>query len=418
MATTRSFSTMLNEYLPNSLLQEEMIQRDWLLTNVDKDNSWLGGNLVIPFVGAGASSVEFGQLAGSTDVAEDSFVRGAIASYAEAWGTMLFNETDLMQHGKLSEQNFLKILPDRIENFIQYMKEAVSVNLLVGGSFAKVITDTSLAAGIVEVDHIDRFKLGQKCSLDDDNSSPTTVYIIAIDQNGATVSAGTGTVTVSATRGGAALDISAYTKAQNSKFYHPGSQSAGFNSLRGALLSSANGGDATVLGQTKTAYPHLQAINVSGATITVSNILDKLLDFYTEVRRRGKGNANKLMMSYKHLGSILKLIEVNKGAYKVTATTTKASLYGWTEIEINSVRGPLTIVGIQEMDDDIIMALDMGAMTFYSNGFFKKRMSPDGKEFFEVRATTGFSYLVDVCCFGNLAVKAPGHCGILYSISY
>lgn len=418
MGTTRTFSTMLNEYLPNSLLQEEMIQRDWLLTNVEKDNSWLGGQLIVPFVGAGASSVEFGALAASNDVSEDSFVRGTIASYAEVWGTMLFNETDLMQHGKLSEQNFLKILPDRIEQFISYMKEVVSVNLLVGGSFAKVVVDTDLANGIVEVDHIDRFRLGQKVSLDDDNSSPTSYYVIAINQNGATLSSGTGTVTLSAARGSTAANISAYTTAQNAKFYHPGSQAAGFNSLRGALLSSANGGDSTVLGQTKTAYPHLQAINVSGSTVSATNILDKLLDFYTEVRRRGKGNANKLVLSYKHLGSILKLIEINKGAYKVTATSTKASLYGWTEIEINSVRGPLTIVAVQEMDDDIIMALDMGAMTFYSNGFFKKRQSPDGIEYFEVRATTGFSYLVDVCCFGNLAVKAPGHCGILYSISY
>jgi hypothetical protein len=418
MATTRSFSTMLNEYLPNSLLQEELIKRDWLLTNIEKDNNWLGGDLIVPFIGAGASSVEFGALASSTDVSEDAMVRGKIVGYAEAWGTMLFNDTDLMQHGKLSEQNFLKILPDRVEAFMEYMKEVVSVNLLSGGSFAKVTADTNLGAGIVSVDHIDRFKLGQKVSLDDDDSSPTSYYVIAIDVNAGSGTNNTGTVTLSATRGGAAASLASYTLAQNSKFYHPGSQTAGFNSIRGALLSSANGGDSTVLGQTKTSYPHLQAVNVSGATINATNILDKLLDFYTEVRRRGKGNAKKLVMSYKHLGSILKLIETQKGGYKVTPTGNKASLYCWDEIEITTVRGVLTLVGIQEMDDDVIYALDMNAFTFYSNGFFKKRMSPEGKEFFEVRATTGFSYLVDISCFGNLAVKAPGHCGVLYSISY
>lgn len=53
---------MLNEYLPNELLKEEMIKRDYLLTNVDKDDSWLGGNLIVPFKAAGASSISAGQL--------------------------------------------------------------------------------------------------------------------------------------------------------------------------------------------------------------------------------------------------------------------------------------------------------------------------------------------------------------------
>jgi hypothetical protein len=36
MATTRSFSSMLNEYLPNELLAEEMIKRDFMLNKVTK----------------------------------------------------------------------------------------------------------------------------------------------------------------------------------------------------------------------------------------------------------------------------------------------------------------------------------------------------------------------------------------------
>jgi hypothetical protein len=353
-------------------------------------------------------------------VSEDAFVRGSITGPGtEVWGTMSFNHQDLMQHdGKIPETTFLRILPDRVENFMQTMKQAVSVSLLVGGSFAKVVVDTDLANGIVEVDHIDRFQLGQKVSLDDDNSSPTSYYVIGINVNGATLSSGTGTVTLSATRGGAAADISAYTLAQNSKFYHPGSQSSSFVSLRSALLSSANGGSSTIHGQTKTSYPVLQAVNISGASINATNLLDKLLDGYTEVRRRGKGNADTIVMSYKHLGTILKLIEVQKGAFKVSVNSTKASMYGWTEIEIISVRGTLTIVGVQEMDDDVIYYIDWNALKFFSNGFFKKRMSPDGKEYFEVRATTGYSYLVDICLFGELMVQAPGHCGVLYSISY
>lgn len=96
MATTRSFSTMLNDYLPNELLKEEIIKRDWLLTNCEKDDAWKGGPYIVPFVGAGASSIEFGQLAASTDVSEDAMVRGEVSSQKEVWGTMLLNHRKLI----------------------------------------------------------------------------------------------------------------------------------------------------------------------------------------------------------------------------------------------------------------------------------------------------------------------------------
>lgn len=418
MATTRSFSAMLNDYLPNQLLKEEIVKRDWLLTNAEKDNNWKGASsttgeaaYIVPFVGAGASSVEFGQLAASNDIAEDVFVRGRVTTAKEVWGSMVFNARDLMEHdGKgVSESSFLKILPDRVEAFMQYMKEVVSINLLGTSYFATVTDATDAATGIMIVDKVDRFSIGQKVSLDDDNSSAASYYVTAINVN-------TKAVTLSATRGGSAADVSAYSVAQNAKFYHPGAQSASFQGLIDALLSNANGGGSTLHGVSKLAYPYLQAVNVSGSAISASNILDKIFDAYTEVRTRAKGNATKILMSYKHLGSVMKLIETQKGAFKVAAGQTKASLYGWTEIEITSVRGTLTLVGIQEMPDAQIVFLDPKALVFASNGFFRKQKSPDGLEYTTVRNTTGHQYIVDLCLFGELIVKAPGHCGIIHSI--
>ena len=58
MATTRTFNDMLNEYLNYDLLKEEMTKRDYVLKRVEKDNKWKGGNLVVPFKAAGASSVK------------------------------------------------------------------------------------------------------------------------------------------------------------------------------------------------------------------------------------------------------------------------------------------------------------------------------------------------------------------------
>jgi hypothetical protein len=37
MATNRSFQAMLNDFLPNTLLKEELVKRDYLLSKVEKD---------------------------------------------------------------------------------------------------------------------------------------------------------------------------------------------------------------------------------------------------------------------------------------------------------------------------------------------------------------------------------------------
>lgn len=420
MSTQRTFQDMLNEYLPNKLLKEEMIKRDFILSNCEKDDSWKGGKIIVPFKAAGASSIKMGGLTAANDVSEDQYIRGSIDAYKEAWGTMLFNHRDLMDHsGKVVEDSFLKILPDSIEDFMDVMKMTVSVQLGTGPAFSVVTDATNAATGVMLVTHVDRFQLGMKAQIDDDNSSPLDVYVIAINVNGG--AGNIGAVTFSATRGGAFVDLSAYTVAQNAKFYTDGAQSESFTSIKSVLLSAANGGSANVHGKSKLAYPYLQAVNVAGSSITAANILDQLFDAYTTVRQKAKGKADTFLMSYKHLGSIMKLLEskANGAAnWQIKDEGRKASIYGWDEILVTSVKGTLKIVGIQEWDDDVIAIMNMKAMTFRSNGFFQKRKAPDGKEYFEVRNTTGYQYLLDICLFGELEFTKPGECGIIYGISY
>ncbi len=423
MATTVTFDNMLNDYLTYDLLVNEFLKRDYVFSKVEKDNGWKGGPLVVPFEGAVASSIEFGGLAASNDISEDKFVRGEVSSYKEVWGTMLFNHKDLMQNDRISEQSFLRILPDRVERFMDQMKMVSSVNVLSGPHFATVTNAANAATGVMIVDRPDRFEIGQKCVLDDGDSVQLTVYVIAIDNNArSSVTSMDGSITLSLTRGGAAADVSAYSVAQAAKFYHPGILVGGtatnqFTSLRSSMLSAANGGSSTLYGQSKIAYPYLQSINVSGAAITAGNILDKLFDAFVITRQLGKGNPTECIVSYKHLGSILKLLETNKGAFTVISPT-EASVYGWTEITIGGVKGNLKVVGIQEMDDDIIILMDWRAAKFHSNGLFRKRVAPDGKHYFEVRSTSGYQYLVDMCLFGDLVLNKPAQCGIIYGISY
>ena len=411
MATTRTFSNMLNEYLPEKLLLDELKKRNWALSNIEQDDSWLGGNLIVPFLGAVGSTVTFGSLAAANDIAEELSVRGQVSAYKEVWGSMLFNETDLIQHGKLSEQNFLKIIPDAIVRHADYLSSMISQNLLTGSAVALATADGTVG-GNITVAQPDRFQIGMKVIVDDNNSSPVTGYISTINMN-------SGVLLVVTARGGSTgVDLSAYTVAQSAAIYNDGQQSNGFDNLPSQLLSAANGGASSILGVTKTAYPFTQSINVSGAAITASNILSSIFDAYVTVRRLGGGKPFKVVMSYKNYGSCLKALETQKGAFNVVPNSKKTEVYAYDAIMVGGFAGTLELNAVQEMDDDKIMLLDMSTLKFYTNGGIRRRRAPDGKEFFEVRNTSGFQYIVDHCLFGEFVVNQPKKNGIIFGISY
>ena len=410
MATTRTFQDMLNEYLTYDLLKEELLKRHWLLSNIEIDDGWKGGTLPVPFKGAQASSLKFGGLTAEGDIAEDKYVRGEVTDYIELWGSLLFNHRDLLEHdGKVKEKSFLRILPDIIEDYMAFMKESTSLNMLVGEAKDSALGNGTIGAGI-QVRRPDRFCLNEKIIIDDDDSGPVTGYVRTIDVNSQIV------VFFDARSGGSVVNLSAYTVAQNTKFYVDGAQGGSFTSLKASLLSAANGGSSTLYGQTKTAYPYLQAIQIDGSGVSSSNIIDKLFDGLTRVRTLGKGNANKVVMSYQKLGAIMKILEQDKGAYHIDQKSTKVTSHGWSEIKIMGVKGEIFIVAINEMDDDFIMYLDMRAIKFHSNGMFKKRTAPDGKQYYEVRTSAGYFYILDMSLYGELIVSRPSYCGVMHSI--
>lgn len=416
MSTSRSFQAMLNEFLPVDLLNNEWQKRDYVYSKVTKKDTWKGGSLVIPFEGQQATSVEFGQLAADTDISQDDFIRGTISTQPEVWSSMKFNHRDLMEHnGKIPESTFLRILPNRINVMMDYYKMVASVNMLNGPHFATATVDGT-ALGVLEVDRVDRFQLSQKVVLQDNNTAAATYYVIGVNVNGGTLLSGS--VTLSATRGGAAADISAYTVAQAAKVYHPGALTGSFTSLESQLLSAANGGTANLFGQVKTAYQFLQAVQIDGSAVSATNILQKIFDGYTRKMILGKSAAaGEVLMSFKHFGSCMKIIETSKGAFNVVPNSRKTSVYGWDTIEVGSVSGQmLKLVGIQEKSDSTIFYIDWEGISFYSNGGIKRRTGPDGIQYFELRATTGYSYVIDHCLFGDIVVEKPGAQAIMHSI--
>jgi hypothetical protein len=411
MATTRSFQAMLNQYLPNELLREELVKRDWILQNVERDDSWKGGDLVVPFRGARASSVAFGGLTASSDIAQDIYVRGVISGgYPEVWGSMLFNHKDIIEHDKISEQNFLKLLPDTVEDFMDFMKQCVSLSWLNGPAFA-ALTVSGTSGGVIVVNRPERFEIGQKVFLYDSTEGLSPACYVG------SILMDTATITLYTDRGfGTTINVSGWTVGNSAKVYFDGSQSNGLTSLKLSCLSAANGGTTQLYGQTKTAYPYLQSINVNGSTSTSATILEDIFNAYTVIKNRGKGDPNKAVMSYLRLGYVMTLLEQQKGSYHIDQKGTRVNAFGWTEITIFGVKGRLDVVGIQEMDDDYILFLDLRAMKIFTNGFFRKRINPDGREYFEIRNTTGYQYVIDLCMFGDIVLLRPSYCGILYGL--
>lgn len=420
MTTLALFDDMLNEHLAYDLLMEELTERNWLIKNVQKNQKWKGGTLPVPFRGARGSSFAQGQLTAENDIADYQYVRGTVTDYKETWGSLKFNAKDLHQHvpegarkkGLVNKDSFLRILPDQIEDFVDGMKDMVSTMLLNGGHFATLTGNATANDGVITVDRPERFELGMKVVVDDDNSSALTGYVRAINVN-------TSQVTLyDARTGGAVLDFSAnnMTTAQNAKVYIPGAEDStnAFTSLRSQLLSSANGGSANLFGQSKLAYPYLQSINVSGASVSATNILDQIFDGWTTILKLGKGHADRVVMSYKHIGSVFKLLEAGSGGFRHVET--KASTYGYTEVTVGSVKGTLKLVGVQEMDDDVMYYLDMSAFKLHSNGFFERHIDPNGNGYYIKRATTGYVYITDVRFYGELILHAPCRCGVMYSI--
>lgn len=149
-ATTQSFSDVLKRYMPNELFMTDMKRFNWFWEKVDKKQGWKGGSLEVPIETQEAASYSFGALPATTSVNQHAYQMGTL-SRKELWGTMMFNEKDLDAHDGSMEQSYLKIAPQKIEQFIRRMSDRVSLQLLGDGSIAKLTADGD-ASGNLSVD--------------------------------------------------------------------------------------------------------------------------------------------------------------------------------------------------------------------------------------------------------------------------
>ena len=418
MGTSRDFNVVLNERLHYSLLRNEFVERQWLMKHCNHDEGWKGGTIPIPFEGGSASSIEFGSLPDSTDISTSTYVRGTLSTAKEMWGTLQFRHRDIIEHdGRVNEDSFLKLLPGEIDRFMKRVKNKSSITGLHGYADTQVSTDTGTAGGVIKVDHPERFTKYEKVYVDDDNSSVSAAGFIR------NVNMDTGELTIyDARTSGSVLNLSGFSGSQNGKIYFSGSQpgtALGWTSVRQQLLSSANGGDSTIFGVTKTDYQYTQAINADGSTFSEDNILEGLFNKSVTFKNRCDGNGQSYLMSYKNWAACLKDVNVLKGAYHQDQNSRKSSEYGWDEIEIGGPKGRIKLVAVQEMSDTEIYYVDPKSFTFHSNGGFQKLVTPDGNMYQLARsATTGITYLVDMFLYGDLVCHNPLANGVIHSVDF
>jgi hypothetical protein len=414
--TTALFNNMLKRYMPYELLVESMKKKNYFWNKVNKKQGWTGGSMEVPFEGGEFSGLQFGGLSALTDVGQATYVMGIVTQQPELWGTMLFNEKDLDRTGDL-EKNYLEIVPGKIDQFVSRMSERVSMSLLADGAIAYLTANGSVGAASITVDRPENFTIGEKVMVvDNDTAAGAVVYVTGINM-------ATKVVTIQDRQIGIAspttVDLSAYTTAQNARVVLPGADDSGFTSLASQLLSNANGGSTQLFGQTKTAYPFLQAANFDATAwnpTTGASTLSNLTDCVFTTAQIGKSNTSEIVGSFGLFKNIAKSLEGNR---RFTATDSKSG-YGWRSIEILGPEGAFTLTGLRDMPNKYAYLLDWDGITFHGDEFFERKRHLDGNEFYLTRTAgkgnAGYQYVLDIKFYGDLVVSRPSSQGIITNL--
>lgn len=401
MALTASYGALLKRYTPEKLIENEFAKHSYIYANCEKDTSWRGGTYEIPLFEAGFSSMAYGAFTASNDIAEMDIALGT-QTMKELSGSVLVREADLYRHGDM-EQSYLKIMPERIQEFVKFMQGGVSSGFLAGNALSKA-TANGDSSGNITVDKIFLFRKGMKVAVDDDNDSEATGYIRSVNVN-------TKVITIyDARTGGAVVDLSGYTTAQNALVRHIGAGSEHFTSLPEYLLPAANGGLNTIYGKTRADYTVLQAMVASGAAFTASTLADDLLGTIYGFQETRGDVFKEAWVSFGMFKNLVLQLELTKRA---TITEKKAGI-GWASIDILGAEGTVKIVALREMPNDKIYFGDVKNVKFAGAEPFKRKLY-NGEEFFMVRGTTGPEMISDMLLRGDWIIK-PAQWGVVHSV--
>lgn len=442
MAFITEFNNMLMEKASGEMLTQDYMKRDWLLNKIKWDKSWICAadgtynSIVVPIEKAKASNVRMGKYTAATGdykLRNRKTLRGKEDAVAHLTGSLVFHEREVQIHNKLNEQNLMTLLPRQMDDMVSNMKYQTSQQLLTGRIFAKVTDVTDVATGILVVDRPERFEIDQIVEIFSGATFTTAQFADNGGADGALggalfvtkIDVSNKKVTFALTSGGAGANLTGVLVGMGFQIHdaYLGTTDNSFKNLRNILLPSSAGGLASYLGITKAEVPFMQAYHSStlGAAMTSTNMLEKLFRFSVEAKTYQRGfRSNNFVMSLSRLGTVMQIVEAHKGMFNVVPGSSKTSEYGWSEVRIgNSEMLEFGFVGVQEMDDDVIFALDEASMKFHTDKGIVKHKDPNGNEFFTTRdADDGYNYIVDYNLYGQLVVYEPYRNGVISGITF
>ncbi len=406
-ASTTDFNTMLNENVSNKLLELELKKRNYVYNTVPSDKNWLlNNNYVLPHIAGNASSVRFGGLTAATDIYGSKPLRGYESVHKELWSSMKFLHKDLLIHGKVSEQNFLRLLPDELERLMDYTSQALGQNICSGVAVDSVTID-GLVGGTIGIANPERFQIQQYVEF---QSSVVVVSVVGYIRQ---ININTGLISIETAPGsGVAVDLSTLLVADDAKVYLRDQITDGFNSIIDMLLPASAGGSATIHNLTKLNSPVLQGVYADASAWTAADMLKQIFKLYVKARKvGGGGKANKILMSYNNYGAAVNTIENQKGAFNVAVNSDKAKEYTWDSIAVGGFMSGgegVELVAIQEMNDTDFIGMDPSTFVLATAGGMQKHKSPDGNFYIVDRdPTNGYSYICDSFLMGQLFCKEP-----------
>lgn len=405
MSTTSdtSYNTMLNENVTNKLMELELKRRNFVYNRIPSDKNWLlNNNYVLPQIAGVASSVRFGKLVNSANIRNSKPLRGYEAVHRECWGAIQFNAKDLLIHDKVSEQNFLRLLPDELERHMDYMSQVIGQNIC-SGKAVDAATSNGANTGLISVANPERLQIRQYVEFFSDTVVVAIAgYIKTIDINSGQI------LVVTAADGATPVDLSTLLLAENAKIYCQGQQSDGFYSIIDLLLPASAGGAANLHNLSKLSSPQLQGIYKDGTGITSTTLLKEIFKQYVKARKVGGGEPADILVSYNNFGACVNSIENQKGAFNVVPNSGKAEDHAWDEINVGGFLSngrPVKLVALQEMNDTEIVHMDYKSWVFASCGGLRKQKTPDGLSYFTERTDDGYVFTTDTCLMGNLMSK-------------
>jgi hypothetical protein len=407
MAQNQTHSAMLKKYLKEEIFDAKLAERSYIWKNVKKQYDWNGGVYGVPVRQNGFSSVQMGVLPAASDISEATFAEGSISGHKELTMSAIFNERDLAKHG-YSEASYLDKIIELAEELPKVAADQMDAQILRGSGTLSFATANGTVGGAITVAEPWLFQPQMKVEILDNDTAVAnggTTYVRTVDIN-------TGILTIfNARTGGAAVDLSLYTTAQNARVRMVGSASESFLDLKTALLPLAQGGADSIYGLTKASYLPLQSHYTSGSAFTASTILKDLLKVYFQNRKMGRGEVTEIWVSTGAFANAASGLESQR-QYMVKD---KSAGYGFNSITLVGTEGEVKLVGLNSMPNDLAVFVDWSAIKFCGMPLKKKMYGEAGVNFFPIRNTTGIQFVTDMTLAGDFIIQ-PGKMAIVHSI--